>query len=178
MKRSTTTLISSMLAAGLVAAPMAAHAAPSEGTAEMPSCTLTVQHPHASTHVSGTINVVAVTSCPIPMSSIYVDVELLRVSPSPKTWWNGVGVTSYASTRAQDNQATSCSAGPGTYRGWATTKIVPPPGYVLTGPGNQSKYGAAVAVACGVSAKTLEPPQMESATVLIEYERVAAPSVE
>jgi hypothetical protein len=134
-------------------------------------CVLTVNYPHASTHYSGTINVTATTTCPIPMTSIYIDTELKRTAPTAGSWWNGFGVTTYGLKSATDNQATSCAAGPGTYRGWATTRIVVPPGYVLTGPPYDSKYGTAVAVACGVN-KSLAAIPMDVAEVRIEFERV------
>ena len=134
-------------------------------------CTLTVNYPHASTHFSGTINVTAKTTCPIPMTSIYIDTELKRTAPTAGSWWNGFGVTEYASTWALDTQATSCAAGPGTFRGWATTRIVVPPGYVLTGSPYDSKYGVAIALACGVN-KSLVAIPTDVAEVRIEFERV------
>ena len=135
-------------------------------------CILTVNYPHGSTHVSGTINVTATTTCPTAMSSIYIDVELQRTSPNPNTWFNGTGITTSGKTNASDNQATSCSQGPGTFRGWATTTIVPPPGYVLTGSPTDSKWGTAVGVACGLS-KSTAAQGTTSDTVLVEYEPVA-----
>lgn len=132
---------------GVVAeSPVPAHAAP------LLTCTLTVNDPHGSTHVSGTINVTATTSCPLPMTSIYLDVELMRVSPSAKTYFAKPGVTAPAGYATwTQNESTSCSQGPGTFRGWATTSIVPPPGYVLDGSGTYAKYGTTVSVACGAA---------------------------
>src|SRR3982751_562695 len=69
-------------------------------------CELIVNHPHASGHVSGTINVTAVIKCPIPMTSIYIDTELQRFSPNRHTWYNGRGVTRLGALSATDNQAT------------------------------------------------------------------------
>jgi hypothetical protein len=134
-------------------------------------CILKVNHPHPSVHASGTINVTATTTCPIPMASIYIDTELKRTAPTAGSWWNGFGVTTYASKTATDNQATSCSRGPGTFRGWATTRIVVPPGYVLTGPPYDSKYGTAVPLACGASKSMVAIP-MAVTEVRIEFERV------
>jgi hypothetical protein len=39
-------------------------------------CTLTIQYPHASTHVSGTVNVVGDVTCPITMREMYLRIYL------------------------------------------------------------------------------------------------------
>jgi hypothetical protein len=106
------------------------------------------------------------------MTSIYIDTELKRTAPTSGSWRNGFGVTTYGSKSATDTQATSCSAGPGTFRGWATTRIVVPPGYVLTGSPYDSKYGTAVAVACGVNKSLVTIPNEITESVRIEFERV------
>lgn len=137
----------------------------------MPFCTLTVNYPHASVHASGTINVTATTSCPDPMTSIYIDTELKRTAPTTGSWWNGFGVTRYAAASATDDQATSCSAGPGTFRGWAETRIVPPPGYQLSSSPYDAKYGAAIPLACG-SSKSITTIPTDSVSVRIEYEPI------
>jgi hypothetical protein len=156
--------------AALVAGSVVWAPAPSAQAATELQCTLSVQHPHGSTHVSGTINVVAVTTCPVAMTSIYIDVELNRTS-GVYTTWTGTPKYTYGKKTAQGNAATSCSAGPGTFQGWAITTIVPPAGYVLTGSGTSHKYGTAVSVACGLAAAAA--PQIASDTITISLTKLA-----
>jgi hypothetical protein len=165
-------LLMSAIAVGLTLGSSApAWATSSQADVRQPFCSLTVNYPHASVHASGTINVTATTSCPDPMTSIYIDTELWRTAPTAGQWWNGFGVTKYASKSATDNQATSCVSGPGTFRGSATARIVPPPGYTLSSSPYDSKYGASIALACGAS-KWMTSVPVESVVVLIEYEAV------
>jgi len=115
------------------------------------TCNLNVQYVHGSTHVSGTINGVAVVTCTGgPAGSLLLHYSLIRVSPNPNQWaaddTSNVGASSL-----QNNRAVPCSEGPGDFRGWAMGVITPPPGYQLTGPAENKKYGAIQPVACGLS---------------------------
>lgn len=140
----------------------AAHAAQDE------YCDLFVDYAHPSHHVNGTVNVEARTACTRPMTSIYVNVELIRTAPSSLKWF-GTGVTNYGKPNLKANRAGPCSAAPGSFRGWASTKIVPPPGYRLTGPGTLSMYGPSRNVACGVG---IAAPTTESWSIRIPLEPI------
>ncbi|KGJ71769.1 hypothetical protein GY21_19960 [Cryobacterium roopkundense] len=131
------------------------------------SCNLNVQNVHGSTHVSGTINGVAVISCTAAAGSLTLHYSLIRVSPNYTQW--GAGSKSNAGQKTlQNNRAVSCSEGPGNFQGWAQGVISPPPGYTLVGPATSSKYGNNTGVACGVSqsiAGNSESPSSETTTV-------------
>ena len=114
------------------------------------SCGLNVQRVHASTHVTGTINGVAVVSCNGNAGSIKLHYSLYRVTPNPTSW--GAPSESNAGKRSlQNNRAVPCTQGPGTFRGWAQGEITPPPGYKLNGPATNTAFGPSYGVACGVS---------------------------
>ncbi|MBM7466086.1 hypothetical protein JOE67_001678 [Microbacterium esteraromaticum] len=113
------------------------------------TCKLNVQNPHGSTHVQGTINVVAVVSCDVPAGRIRLQLSLFRVSPyaswaAPTLQKDGVKVL-------QNNKAVSCSEGPGDFRGWAAGTLTPPPGYQLSGSPTYERYGNLASVACGLA---------------------------
>ena len=114
-------------------------------------CDLDVQHPHASQHYKGTINVVAVVTCEIPAAKLRLAVNLIRVSPNNKQWAAVPTKVNQGEKRIQNNAATSCSEGPGKFQGWGWATLTPPPGYVLSGSPDYKKYGSALNVACGVS---------------------------
>lgn len=88
------------------------------------TCTLAIQNPHNSSHVPGTVNVVATWTCTAPVSSLSISVQLFL---------NGVQVASGANSNAgqaflQGNAATTCV--PGEYFGTASGTVVFPPGFV------------------------------------------------
>lgn len=113
-------------------------------------CTLNVQNPHASGHVKGTINVVAVVTCDIPAGALRLAVNLIRISPNNKQWAAVPTATNTGERRIQNNAATSCSQGPGNFQGWAWATLTPPPGYQLSGSPDIKQYGKTLSVACGV----------------------------
>jgi hypothetical protein len=87
------------------------------------SCTLSIGNPHKSTHVPGTVNVVATWTCTAPVSSLSMTVRLFR---------NGVRVAQRSFSNSgrsflSGNAAASCVSG--NYRGNATGTVVFPPGY-------------------------------------------------
>jgi len=149
------------LAGGIAAAPASA--------ATTLTCDLNVQNPHGSVHYTGTINVVAVTTCPVAMTSIFIEVQLERQAPTQFVW-PGKEETTLGKKTAQGNAASPCSAGPGTFVGWARTRIVPPAGYVLTGSGTIAKFGTSLGVACGLS-KSITA--IEAEPVHITFEKVS-----
>jgi hypothetical protein len=145
-----------------VAAPVAAQSdaarAPSIG------CSLNVQNVHASSHVSGTINGVAVVSCTGAAGSMVLHYSLIRVSPN-NTQWGAGSKTNAGKSSIQNNRAVDCSEGPGEFQGWAQGEIAPPPGYELAGPATHSDYGPSNDVACGLSRSGEDPGLSESMSV-------------
>jgi hypothetical protein len=141
------------------AAPAAAQPAAKSGTATGPSvltrsavtgpiaaativCTPTVQNPHKSTHVPGTVNVVVTLSCTSAVPQINIRAALYK---------NGLlvkdsGQKSVFNTAfAQHNAAVPCSNG--TYQGWMSYGVLFPPGYVPQ-TGASSGFGNAVSITC------------------------------
>jgi hypothetical protein len=129
-------------------------------------CSLNVQNVHASSHVSGTINGVAVVSCTGPAGQLTLHYSLIRVSPN-YTQWGAGQKTNAGQVSLQNNRAVPCSEGPGQFRGWAQGVIVPPPGYTLVGPATHQDYGPLLSVACGAAFATdgAEPSISESTSV-------------
>lgn len=87
------------------------------------TCTLQIDNPHSSSHVPGTVNVVARWTCTAPVTSLEISVQLFL---------NGVEVASGANDNAgqaflQANAATTCV--PGEYSGTASGTVVFPPGF-------------------------------------------------
>ncbi len=105
-------------------------------------CVLNVQNPHNSSHVGGTVNVVARVTCTSPVESITVRAALYRngalvkdSGPSTRT-----GVASY-----QNNAAVSCVSG--RYQGWGSNVIQYPPGYTPSSTSGTA-VGNAVDITC------------------------------
>ncbi|CAH0223944.1 hypothetical protein [Microbacterium foliorum] len=114
------------------------------------SCNLTVNWPHGSHHVSGTINVVTRIQCDIPAKKLRLATSLIRISPNAQ--WHQVPVPiKENSAWIQGNAAAPCSAGPASFRGWGWGTITAPPGYQLAGSPDYDKYGDIKPVACGVA---------------------------
>lgn len=107
------------------------------------TCNPNVQHPHKSTHVPGTVNVVVTVTCTAPVTEIRITAGLYRdgslISQSPITPFS---FTSFA----QANAATSCQDG--TYQGWMDYDVTWPPDYEEVAPPGPG-YGAAVSITCG-----------------------------
>lgn len=112
-------------------------------------CGLDVQWVHASGHVSGTINGVAVINCTAPAGSLRLHYSLIRISPYRQ--WGAPSVSNVGKDRLQNNRGVSCSEGPADFQGWAQGEITPPPGYTLEGSPVYSKYGTTKPIACGAS---------------------------
>jgi|SRR5215471_9776060 len=88
------------------------------------TCTISVQNPHPSSHVGGTVNVIARTQCSAPVASLQMVMALARngvIVGGPKTNANG------GSASLQNNVAVPCVTG--TYQGAAEAGIVFPPGF-------------------------------------------------
>jgi hypothetical protein len=105
------------------------------------TCTPNVQNPHKSTHVPGTVNIVATISCTAPVPTLQVNAAL---------YYNGLlaaqsGYNNVAGSYAQNNAAVPCANG--TYQGWGGFVVVFPPGYTPPS-GTTSGFGNAVSITC------------------------------
>jgi hypothetical protein len=87
-------------------------------------CSISVQNPHPSSHVGGTVNVIARTQCSAPVASLEMVMALARngVIVGQATNANG------GSSSLQNNVAVRCVSG--TYQGAAEAGIVFPAGFV------------------------------------------------
>lgn len=110
-------------------------------------CTMNAQNPHGSTHVAGTINTVGTASCSIVMSEIYVKAVLYRADGAS---WAGAASDYFNTNYEQSNAATSCSAGPATFRMSLSYVLRAPAGYDPAYSAN-TIYSPWVSVACGAS---------------------------
>jgi hypothetical protein len=113
------------------------------------SCTLNVQNPHNSSHVGGTINVVATISCGIAVTRMSLQVTFYKVVCDPRCGTVPYGTTgssvTYSNRTIQANSAAACSSG--SYFGEAYGSIVAPPGFSPP-TGTVEGPGATVAISC------------------------------
>ncbi len=113
------------------------------------TCNLNVQNPHNSTHVGGTINVVATIGCNVPAASLSIAVTLWKSVCDPgcqQVPYGATGTNSNAgSASIQANSAAACTSGD--YFGVASGEIVSPPGYTPPS-GSVSGQGATVSITC------------------------------
>ncbi|WP_129545519.1 hypothetical protein [Arthrobacter dokdonensis] len=138
-----------LTAAFIVAGTMTANAAVGPGGSVI-TCGIYADYPHASNHVSGTINAVGRVECDGLVNEIYLKVTLAKS--------NG-----YLSSTTQDrfyptggrlsgNAAKSCAEAPGTFQTRVNAVVHFPAGYTPTPQvGNQNS--AWFALACGVAFK-------------------------
>ena len=115
---------------------------PDLGVAAVIVCTGNVQNPHKSTHVPGTVNVVVTLTCTARVPQINIRAALYRNGLLVKdSGQKTVNNTSFAS----HNAAVPCVSG--TYRGWMSTGVLFPPGYIPpTSAG--SAFGNSVSITC------------------------------
>jgi hypothetical protein len=118
-------------------------------------CTLTIQYPHASTHVSGTVNVVGDVTCPITMREMYLRIYLEKSGGGS---WAGTPLDYFNVSYLKGNSATSCSNAPGTFRGMSSTIVYPPAGWTPAYQ-SESKYSPWISLACGASFRAAGEPQ-------------------
>lgn len=112
------------------------------------SCTLQVNHVHASHHVSDTINGTAKVTCSGNAGSIQLYYSLIRVTPRNRQWATPIRSNTNKSSLST-NRAVPCSEGPARFQGWSQATITPPKGYVLSGKPDYKKYGKSTWVGCG-----------------------------
>jgi hypothetical protein len=86
-------------------------------------CTLQIQNPHKSTHVPGTVNIVATYSCSATVVELDIEITLYRNGLYVSDGSDSVEVTS----AMQANAATGCVSG--TYQGVAIGHVQFPAGY-------------------------------------------------
>ncbi len=152
------------IALGLVLVPLAA-ASPA-AAADVITCTLRVDNPHASTHVSGTINVSATMTCSRQIAEIYIRTTLYKGTGSPS--WQGASNDRFNVAALSANAAAPCSAGPGSFYGYATSTVTPPAGYTVSGPNPVVKRGLSISVACGNARMAAESmPEPDSVTITL-----------
>ena len=144
--RLTLAAVATAVCVGTVAAPAAA--ANAAAAASTITCVAPVQNVHGSTHVTGTINVVATVQCTAFVLSIAQQAALYKIGGS--SWW-GKKLSDSGAVTIQTNAATSCSQAPGQFYGVAVTTIVFPPGYVPTTPTARNTYGATSGVTCSTA---------------------------
>lgn len=87
------------------------------------TCTLKINNPHKSTHVRGTINVVASWACSAIVAELDIDIYLYRNGLLVGDGHAGNEANAYLSANAY----TGCTSG--TYRGIADGRVVFPAGY-------------------------------------------------
>jgi hypothetical protein len=135
-------------------------------------CTIKANNPHASTHVSGTINAVGTVSCSVVMSEIYLAVHLEKATGG--SWSSWPFYDSYNTKWASENAATSCGQGPGTFRSRVSYVLQAPPG-ANPAYSSGSIYSPWISVACGASLVAGGgAAQSASTTVPIELEPPAS----
>jgi hypothetical protein len=103
-----------------------AHPQAAEASLTAFNCVISVEHPHASHHVSGTINVQGRVDCEQRMESIYIRLYLHKQGGGE---WAGTPDSMNNAIYLKANAATECSAGPGQYWGEARVTAVPPAGW-------------------------------------------------
>jgi hypothetical protein len=123
----------------------------SPANADVVTCGVARQYPHASTHVNGTINTISTVQCDGVTASIYLRVTIEKKSNGNS--WQGAPTANVLSTYAWANVVIPCSKGPGKFRNVTYVNVVGTP----SAPGDFTSwyYGPWVSVACGVSAASL-----------------------
>lgn len=148
-------LFTSLLGIAGLVATLAIGAAPQAQAASFGPivCTASVQYPHGSTHVSGTINVVSSVNCSTVMNEIYQQTRLYKSGGGS---WLGLPFDRFNVSYGSSNAATACSNGPGTFYGTAYTILYPPAGY-FPSRGTMESAGASNWVKCGSGVTRLAP---------------------
>lgn len=126
------------------------------------ACTMKANNPHASTHVSGTINAEGSMKCTIGMTEIYIQAYLEKSGGS--SWaGNAEGWLSTPANKTYSSFAnTSCSQGPATFRTRVTYSFTSPAGVNPSYSAN-TIYSPWYALACGLAARSASPVGVESA---------------
>jgi hypothetical protein len=105
------------------------------------TCTLVVNNPHNSTHVPGTVNVVATVSCTRAVASIDLFVALGDDNGRSS------GEEDYNTGSASLSENTSLACENGTYEGTAETTVTWPAGYTPS-PQTWNRDSAVVSITC------------------------------
>lgn len=131
------------------------------------SCTVTTDHPHGSTHVSGTVNVVSKVACTAPVSRIRSATELARVDPYQR--WVGIPKVKTGVKTLKSSASTSCNYAPADFAGVGFATITPPPGYVLHGSPNVTKFGETERATCGSRAASVASGEEAAETITVTF---------
>jgi hypothetical protein len=134
--------VTATMAAPILSVAMLVGAPPTSAAAQTTiTCTLAIQNPHNSSHVPGTVNVVATWACTAPVSELSIDVQLFLDGVQV-----GQGSNANAGSAAlQANAAATCV--PGQYFGTAQGSVVFPPGFVPPS-GSASVQSPTVLISC------------------------------
>ncbi|TFC22098.1 hypothetical protein E3O55_18955 [Cryobacterium sp. MDB1-18-2] len=116
------------------------------------TCAAKANNPHASSHVSGTINAQGTVTCDGAAAEMYISVILEK---SDGRNWQGSAYSMLNTKSGSANAATSCSNGPGSFRNVTYISVQAPVG--STGNHSETLQSSWVDVACGLSAFTLQP---------------------
>lgn len=123
---------------------------------------ISVDYPHASHHVGGTINVSGRVDCEQRMESIYIRLYLHKQGGGE---WPGTPASMNNASYPKANAAAPCSVGPGQFWGEARVTAVPPAGWTprsATGWAN----GFVIPLACGNAFTDREDGDALGATVV------------
>ncbi|ALE93677.1 hypothetical protein AOC05_17335 [Arthrobacter alpinus] len=125
------------------------------------ACTMKANDPHASVHVSGTINSEGTLKCTIGMTEIYLRTYLEK-SGGPtwggntESWLNATAGKTYKSVAN-----TSCSQGPATFRTRVAYTLQSPPGVSPAYTANNI-YSPWFGLACGVAFRSTQAEESNS----------------
>ncbi|MCS5720021.1 hypothetical protein N1027_17965 [Herbiconiux sp. CPCC 205763] len=160
------------LGGGTVASQMSP--SPAEASLSAFNCVISVAHPHASHHVSGTINVEGRVDCGQRMESIYIRLYLHKQGGGD---WAGTPNSMNNASYLKANAATSCSAGSGQYWGEARVTAVPPAGWSPRS-ASGSANGFVLPLACGDPLTSGDDPDGVGSNVVLGTIRFEPSEVE
>lgn len=109
------------------------------------TCTVSLDNPHQSGHVNGTISAQGLVTCTGTVAEIYIKTSLQKVSNNTVA---SQTFDSFNVSRGSSVGAKPCSDGPATFRSQADVLVQFPAGYTPT-PQTANKYSPNIAVACG-----------------------------
>lgn len=109
------------------------------------TCTVSLDNPHPSGHVNGTISAQGLVTCSGTVAEIYIKTSIRKVSNNTVA---SQTFDSFNVNRGSSVGAKPCSDGPATFRSQADVLVHFPAGYTPT-PQTANKYSPHTAVACG-----------------------------
>ncbi|PWJ65251.1 hypothetical protein B0H03_10398 [Rathayibacter iranicus NCPPB 2253 = VKM Ac-1602] len=116
------------------------------------TCTVSLDNPHPSGHVNGTISAQGLVTCTGTVAEIYIKTSIRKVSNSTVA---SQTFDSFNVSRGSSVGAKPCSDGPATFRSQADVLVHFPAGYTPT-PQTANRYSPHTAVACGNATRLTE----------------------